>query len=810
MMYKNSEIFGRLLSVFFVVSVFLGCGLICSNAFGDITTISVNGMDSGRAFDGIGALSAGASSRLLIDYPEKQRSEILDYLFKPDFGAGLQINKVEIGGDMNSTDGSEASHGRTPTDHNYHRGYEWWLMVESKKRNANEKLYILEWGAPGWINPGQQSVWTDANSQYIIDFIKHAKSDYGLSIDYAGGWNERGYDKPWYEEFRKALNDSGCSGVKVVGDDSFSWTVGADISGDQTFASAVDIIGQHYPDSTPAVLNDPKFQATLKTGKPIWFSEMGSQGYDNGAYNLAKTFNQSYIDNRVTANINWSTIWSVYSGLPYDGDGLMLANEPWSGHYYVGKSIWVCAHTTQFVQPGWQYLDGGCGFFGGKPGSGSYVTLKSPNGLDYSIIAETLDAHVLQTASFNVSGGLSNGVLHVWATNLNSKNSADWFVRQPDISPSNGAFTADFKPGFVYSLTTTTGQSKGAASSPASKVLPLPYKDSFAKYSVGSLPKYFSDQMGAFEIAPATGGRQGNCLRQVVTSAPVFWDGDGDPSTVVGDWRWQDYTVSSDVLLEQPGYVDIVGRMQSVTNGNSNVINGYHLRVTDTGSWSIIRKVRDNELVLSAGIVPFSVNTWHSLKLEFSGTKITGTIDGAVVAKNVFGGDFERGLAGYEVSRWQNAEFQNFVVTAAPTGPVPAIIRPVSAAATSENSGYSADNAIDNDLSTMWHTKFDPAAEALPQSITLDLGKVRKFDSVYYYPRTDGNPNGNITQYMLEVSLDNSSFAQVSSGQWADDDTKKTAHFPITSARYIRLTAVQGHGGYASASEVYAALSPGT
>jgi hypothetical protein len=29
---------------------------------------------AGRTFDGVGALSAGASSRLLIDYPEPQRS----------------------------------------------------------------------------------------------------------------------------------------------------------------------------------------------------------------------------------------------------------------------------------------------------------------------------------------------------------------------------------------------------------------------------------------------------------------------------------------------------------------------------------------------------------------------------------------------------------------------------------------------------------------------------------------------------------------------------------------------------------------
>ena len=53
---------------------------------------------SHHTFEGIGGLSAGASSRLLFDYPEPQRSDILDLLFKPFEGASLDILKVEIGG----------------------------------------------------------------------------------------------------------------------------------------------------------------------------------------------------------------------------------------------------------------------------------------------------------------------------------------------------------------------------------------------------------------------------------------------------------------------------------------------------------------------------------------------------------------------------------------------------------------------------------------------------------------------------------------------------------------------------------------
>jgi hypothetical protein len=74
------------------------------------TSITVDGTQPGRVFDGVGAISGGGgNSRLLIDYPEPQRSQLLDYLFKPGYGADLQILKLEIGGDANSTDGAEPS-----------------------------------------------------------------------------------------------------------------------------------------------------------------------------------------------------------------------------------------------------------------------------------------------------------------------------------------------------------------------------------------------------------------------------------------------------------------------------------------------------------------------------------------------------------------------------------------------------------------------------------------------------------------------------------------------------------------------------
>ncbi|OLB78485.1 MAG: hypothetical protein AUI14_13095 [Actinobacteria bacterium 13_2_20CM_2_71_6] len=314
------------------------------------TTITVDGNGTGRRFDGIGAVSGGGgTSRLLPDYPAAQRDQILDYLFKPNFGASLHMLKVEIGGDENSTNGSEASHQRTPTDQNYQRGYEWWLMEQAKARNPNISLHGLEWGSPGWFNGGAggpTGFYSQDNINYLVNWIRHAQSDHGLTIDTIGGWNEANVLTPY-----SAHHD---------------WFIGLKNA----------LVGNGLPTRLAA------FDATggdllQQNGKPIWASEHGSQNFNTGAPQLARAINRDYIDSRITAIMDWNLVTSYYRTVPHSGNSLMVADQPWSGAYQLGKSIWVMAHTGQFAQPGWQYLNGASGYLGGNRGNGSFVTLSS-------------------------------------------------------------------------------------------------------------------------------------------------------------------------------------------------------------------------------------------------------------------------------------------------------------------------------------------------------------------------------------------------------------------------------------------------
>ena len=47
---------------------------------------TINLSARGLPFAGVGAQSTAGSARLLIDYQEPQRSQVLDFLFKPSFG----------------------------------------------------------------------------------------------------------------------------------------------------------------------------------------------------------------------------------------------------------------------------------------------------------------------------------------------------------------------------------------------------------------------------------------------------------------------------------------------------------------------------------------------------------------------------------------------------------------------------------------------------------------------------------------------------------------------------------------------------
>jgi len=626
------------------------------------TTLIVDGTAPGRIFDGVGAISGGGgNSRLLIDYPAEQRSEILDYLFMPGYGANLQILKIEAGGDANSTDGAEPSIEHIPGAIDCNVGYEWWLMGEAQARNPNIQFYALAWAAPGWIGGGQ--FWSDDMIDYYLSWLSCAQQ-HGFTVSYIGGWNEKHFNKPWYENFHAALAAAGFGTVKLVGDDSVGWRVADAMISDPDFNAAVDIIGVHYPCGyhQPATSCSTTENA-LATGKQLWASENGSQDLNTGAAALIRSVIRGYTDAQMTAYLNWPVIAALYPNLPFHTVGLMVASSPWSAAYSVGESVWATAHVTQFTQPGWQFIDAASGYLDGVESNGTYVTLKSTNNFDYSTIIETTTATTPQTVNIQVGGGLSTGIVHVWTTDLASPQAATTFVQGPDIIPMDGSYSLLLQPGYVYSLTTTTGQGKGTATSPPAAGLPLPYADDFEQYSVGSEAQYLSDMQGAFEVEPCDGDRGGQCIQQMAPTRPIEWQADSEPFALIGDTAWTDYRVNIDVLWEESGTVELLGRANTQSRPQGHQA-AYYFRISDEGSWSILKNTTSGVLTkLASGttLAP-GVGYWHSMAMDFQGSNITVYLDGTVL-DSISDTSYSAGQVGIGVVGYQTDQFDNLSVT---------------------------------------------------------------------------------------------------------------------------------------------------
>ncbi|MFG1603716.1 ricin-type beta-trefoil lectin domain protein [Actinoplanes sp. NPDC049265] len=632
------------------------------------TSITVNGGATGRTFDGVGAISGGGgNTRLLLDYPAEQRAQILDYLFKPGYGAAVQLLKLEIGGDGNSTDGSEPSHQHTRGDINCDVGYEFWLGEQAVARNPGIKLVALPWTAPGWI--GGHNFWSDDMIQYDISWLNCARS-HGLTISYLGGWNERGHDSGWYKRLRSALDTAGYTSVTIVGDDS-GWSMADEFAGDPALANAVGVLGNHYVCGYLSPADSCSSTANARnSGKPLWASEFGSQDDNDGVVPYIRTVNRGYLDAGITGFMNWPLIAAITPNLPYATVGLMDAGSPWSGAYRVGRNLWANAHYAQFTRPGWRYLTGtAAGYLGGDRANGSYVTLASADGRDYSTIYETSGTTAAQTVTVQVTGGLNTGAVHVWSTDMRSGSTADHFIRRTDVTPSGGRYTLTLEPGHIYSVTTTTGQGKGAASSPAARPLGLPYNDDFEGYAVRGLPRYTEDMQGSYEVRDCTGSRTGKCLQQVTPAQPINWQDDSDAYTLIGDPAWTDYTVATDVNLRQAGTVTLLGRAGTQLRPQSRQA-AYQLRISDTGAWSIARHSasRDVTTTLASGTrAALGLGTWHRIALSMSGSHLTATADGVTLGAaddTAIGA----GQAGVGVVGYQTDQFDNLSITASGPG----------------------------------------------------------------------------------------------------------------------------------------------
>ncbi len=604
--------------------------------------ITIDGARPGPLFQGIGAISGGGgNSRLLIDYPQPERSQILDYLFSPHYGASLQLLKLEIGGDANSTDGAEPSVEQVSGRLDCRAGYEFWLARQALARNPAIRLYGLQWAAPSWVRSGRSGIWSRADIRYLISWLRCASSQ-GLHISYLGGWNEHflagsGLQAAWYVELRSALNASGFASTQIVAADARNWRVAAEMAADPALDHAVAVIGAHdtcgYPTSGfGCTASAQARRLSASQGKPLWESELGatpatgSNPAAPGPAGLARAMVNAYRQAGVTGILVWPLLNAMPPDLPHEDRGLIRADHPWDGSYTVSPLTWVIAQTTQFTQADWRLVGGGSGRLPG--GHGSYVSYQAAGRSAWTLVAQTSTARRPQRVTVHVTGGLPATLVHVWSTSLTGRG---LFVRRSDIRPVGSTFSVTLLPGQVYTLTTTTGQSKAGGRRlrvPAAGPMPVRYT---ASADQAGMARLLSPMEGSFQYVNGV-------LTQTTVGEPVEWHNPGPdpaPYAVTGWKTWRDYTVSARVRLPpaRPGRpvpgASLIARFSGYPYAATAEFGGYQLTVDAAGRWQIVRHGRQ-PAVLAAGRVPASRS--YAMRLTVRGASISAGLDGSTVA----------------------------------------------------------------------------------------------------------------------------------------------------------------------------------
>ncbi|MDC3416772.1 S-layer protein [Aquibacillus salsiterrae] len=345
----------------------------------------------------------------------------------------------------------------------------------------------------------------------------------------------------------------------------------------------------------------------------------------------------------------------------------------------------------------WMYVKGAT-FSDGKEGDGgvsvntgtqSYMTLKDPETDDYTTIFTN---NTNQTRKYTIKAqnlsGKENTDVFVWETrgaDDGHNYDENWFKNVEVIIPDNGEYGVEVGPYSIVTISTLDKESEVEdfeyESQPVNlnkdTIMELPYTDDFEydEYPLdekgrdyverrGGTPRYTTDQIGAFEVvteatkqaSPGSADRapldipnakeHGNMLQQKITPDIIgadwaVWGGsdgstaDVNPNTILGDFRWVNYKVSYDFLLDthndeaegRENYA-LIG-VRQVKSAWADSTAPYNAKIFKDGRYEILEF---DEIKQSGTIEDFDNKVWHNFAFEAKENVFTLYIDGEEIA----------------------------------------------------------------------------------------------------------------------------------------------------------------------------------
>lgn len=650
-------------------------------------------MDAGTVFRGLGVVTGNNSSRLLMDYKVQNPEaywEIMNLLFKPDYGAGLTHIKIEFGSDVNSSSGTEPSVMRSADETaDVTRGAGFLFAADALTINPDITVDLLRWGEPKWVTDAfaeSDEAGHEARYKWYKSAIDAAFDTYGMKFTHiSADMNETEKPDPdWIVYFADRLENEtderyDYGAIKIVASDELgSWRLAREMLSNGKLRDAVDILAEHYntwADGNAKTLNS-------EYGKEIWYTEgiastniaklsVTSNGSGlngtNGALDVCNRIINGYYNGKMTMYEYQPAVAAYYSGAKYFPKSLLNAQNPWSGYYEADCGIWTSAHFTRFAKNGWRYIDSAC-YGDGKEShsisetTNNYMTVTDPETGDYSIVICNDSAEQRNYTFTFENMTKADAPFSIWETRGPDEGQAydaNYFKKigtyKPAETDGKYAYSIEVKP---YSLVTVTTLDIGEADASVSicgyEDIPLDvnYSDDFnypAEFlsSRGNAPLYTTDYGGAFEVAEVFGagltflpreafkdaeGSGEQVLMQMIDAdnKPTDWHyrGTPNPITSLGDDRWSNYSAQIDFRFADPADDNYISFGMRYLTAELNT------QTAENGYGIRICPngkwtfLKNGRKLEEGTIEGFSAAPWHSVKMTVSENKVGVAVDG--------------------------------------------------------------------------------------------------------------------------------------------------------------------------------------
>lgn len=362
----------------------------------DAYTVKVDPGVSYQTIEGWGT-SLAWWANVVGGWSTSKRNEIIDSLFDPAGGLGLNIVRYNIGGGENPANQSPYRVGAIMPSFQPTEGtWDWnadanqrYVLQRAKSLGANI-FEAFENAPPYWMTLNQCSAgasnggnnlkadYYDDYADYMTEVVKKARDDWGirfrtlapLNEPFSGWWKcgnnqegihfDRDKQNQLIAEVLTKLDAKGLTGVHVSAPEEYS--VDNTIGSFNSYSSAVKTGISQMNTHTYQSNNEPVLRNIASSNQTkLWVSEVGVGGTASGQSNLDMTSAQE-LSAKITSDlknlqpVGWVEWQAVENRQLNHNWGFIQADFTGTEDYWVTKQYYTMGNYSKFIRPGFKVI----------------------------------------------------------------------------------------------------------------------------------------------------------------------------------------------------------------------------------------------------------------------------------------------------------------------------------------------------------------------------------------------------------------------------------------------------------------------